>query len=311
MVAVHSLRSRPRALTAALVCGLLLALGATAHAQKKHPAEEKGIKSFDSGVETTIRFQNHGPQTVKLYWLDTDGKRVHKATLKPNDLSEQKTYLTHPWLVTDEQGNALAIYFPDAQARSITLGNPFRSGASGDGVTLQASSASLGALQNHLVQEELKLTREQLGKVEELARMDADALSGLRTVAAEERSQKATEIARAADGSIAELLSGDQKKRLAQILRQQGTDLFRDAELLRALQLTPDQQQNLGAIHAEYSVQTRALASGRRGHMADHNAKIAAFRKATHEKITALLTPAQLKVWDDLVGRPTVAVLSP
>jgi hypothetical protein len=288
---------------------------------KKHPAEEKGIKSLDSRVETSIRFYNFGSQTVKVYWIDTQGKRVLKATLKSREQSEQKTCLTHPWLTADEQDNASAIYFPDAQARTITLGFPFSGGPppgypGGSPLGTSASLSSLGALQNRAAQEELKLGKEQIGKVEELARKDAesarkesDARNALIRPISDYLSQQTTERNKATQQAASDLLRPEQKKRLEQIQRQQGTRLFTDAQLLDALRLTPEQRSKLDAIRAEDSRSSswsRAAAS-RSG--TDYEKQQAGLLKARYDKIVALLTPEQLKTWNELVGPPCTGVI--
>jgi hypothetical protein len=89
--------------------------------EKKHPAEEKGIKSADTEVETMITFTNKSGKTVKVYWLDYDGGRVHYQTLEDKESHDQHTYLGHPWLITDEKENALYIYYPDAQPRTVEI----------------------------------------------------------------------------------------------------------------------------------------------------------------------------------------------
>jgi hypothetical protein len=96
---------------------------------KRHAAEEKGLRSADSKVETAIKFVNKSGQTIRVYWLDYDGKRQWKAALAAGDSYESpRTFLTHPWLITDKDDNAWSIYFPDAQPRIVeVVGPPFSS----------------------------------------------------------------------------------------------------------------------------------------------------------------------------------------
>ena len=114
------------ALVVPLVCwGVLLAAPERAAEPMKHPAEEKGIKSINADVETTIKFVNKSKETIKVYWLDYEGDRQLYETVKDGDSYELgKTYLTHPWLITDEKDNAWYIYFPDAQPRTIEVFAP-------------------------------------------------------------------------------------------------------------------------------------------------------------------------------------------
>jgi hypothetical protein len=92
---------------------------------KKHRAEQQGIKSTQSKVETTITFVNRSKQTIKVFWLDYEGKRQFKEAVKDGDsYTSQRTYLTHPWLITDKDENAWDIYFPDAQPRTVEIFGP-------------------------------------------------------------------------------------------------------------------------------------------------------------------------------------------
>lgn len=91
-------------------------------AQRLHPAEEnKTAKTVVSNFPTTIEFRNDSNKTVKIYWLDEAGKRKFSVTLAPKQSKEIKTFLSEPWLVTDERDNALSLYYPDAQPRIIYI----------------------------------------------------------------------------------------------------------------------------------------------------------------------------------------------
>jgi von Hippel-Lindau disease tumor supressor len=108
------------------VLGIAFSSGFTAlfRAEKKHPAEEKGIKSINSDVETKITFANKSGKTIKVFWLDFDGKRKFYQTLEDDESYDQDTYLTHPWVITDEDDNAWYVYYPDAQPRTVEVVAP-------------------------------------------------------------------------------------------------------------------------------------------------------------------------------------------
>jgi hypothetical protein len=128
----HGLRRRPIMLTRchtlvfSLMCSaMLLAFMPSAQAAEKHPAETAGLKSGENETATTIKFVNKSKQTVKIYWIDFEGERETRRTLKDGETYEvETTYLTHPWLVTDEKDNAWYIYFPDAQPRTVEITAP-------------------------------------------------------------------------------------------------------------------------------------------------------------------------------------------
>jgi hypothetical protein len=100
------------------------AAGAPVHGQTKHPAEEKGVKSLEGHIPTVLKLVNKSKQTVKVFWINYEGKREAAGTLAPGKAFDTNTFLTHPFLATDAQGNAWAIYLPDAQARVVEFTGP-------------------------------------------------------------------------------------------------------------------------------------------------------------------------------------------
>ena len=109
---------------ALVVLTLVLAAAADASAEKRHAGELKGLKSANSGVATTLTFVNRSSETVKIYWLDFDGKRKLYETLPAGKKCDQPTYVLHPWVVTDAQDNAWGLYYPDAQPRTVEIQAP-------------------------------------------------------------------------------------------------------------------------------------------------------------------------------------------
>ena len=78
------------------------------------PARGKNLRSTgDGSVKTNIRFDNRTNETVQVFWIDGDGKRVPYAVLSPGQKQGQETFVGHVWLVTDAAGKALAVYVPD------------------------------------------------------------------------------------------------------------------------------------------------------------------------------------------------------
>src|SRR5262249_20714624 len=82
------------------------------------------------------------------------------------------------------------------------------------------------------VQEELKLTDDQVKKVSELEQKQRDAFQGARNLSREEAQKKFQELASDTNKAIADSLKEDQVKRLKQIsLQQQGTRALSDPEV--------------------------------------------------------------------------------
>jgi VHL beta domain len=96
-------------------------LSSPALAQQQHLAEQLGTSSVNDNFSTNLRFVNNSPANVNIYWLDYEGKRVFYRSLSVGEQYVQQTYLTHPWLITDINDNALYLYFPDAQDRAVEI----------------------------------------------------------------------------------------------------------------------------------------------------------------------------------------------
>jgi hypothetical protein len=117
----------------------------------KHPAEKRGVKSISSDVAATIRVFNSSGKTMKVYWINFKGERELAATLKDGEALDRTTFLTHPWLITDEHDEPWHLYYPDAQHRVISVTAPAGEGqatpeAEDEPPTPAASSRDLEAL---------------------------------------------------------------------------------------------------------------------------------------------------------------------
>lgn len=85
---------------------------------------ESTLRSGPSLVATSINFENHTTQMVKVYWLDREGKRRPYSAILPGVGIEHPTYKGHPWLVANPAGECLDIYLPgEVQGRAIIVSN--------------------------------------------------------------------------------------------------------------------------------------------------------------------------------------------
>jgi hypothetical protein len=92
----------------------------------RHPDEVNGARSSVSRVATTLRFVNKTTRKLKVYWLDFQGQRRLYRILQPGKVFSQATFVTHPWVVTDEADKARAIYYPTAEPRTVAIEEPTR-----------------------------------------------------------------------------------------------------------------------------------------------------------------------------------------
>jgi Spy/CpxP family protein refolding chaperone len=162
---------------------------------------------------------------------------------------------------------------------------------------------SLFLLTQKSVQQELKLSDEQIKKLTELADKQRQTLAELGNLAREERQQKMREQTQAADKAVAEILQPEQQKLLKQIvLQQRGAQALSEPEVADALGLSAEQKEKLKTIRDEAQREMRELFQG--GNREEAQKKVADLRKATEEKAQEVLTPEQKTKWKEMVGEP-------
>jgi hypothetical protein len=76
-------------------------------------AGEDGFQSKEGPQSTQITFINRSDRPVRTYWLNYQGKRVFYSEIAPGRSYVQQTYVTHPWVITnDRSGNCIALFLP-------------------------------------------------------------------------------------------------------------------------------------------------------------------------------------------------------
>ena len=66
------------------------------------PVKARTLRSRDAARPTQVEFINHGKEIKTIYWLNYEGHRVYYTRLQPGDRYIQKTYVSHPWVVTSD-----------------------------------------------------------------------------------------------------------------------------------------------------------------------------------------------------------------
>lgn len=86
--------------------------------------KEDDFRSKNSDIPTSIQFINKTDFTVKVYWIDYQGKRQHRFDLRPNETENRGTFVSHPFVVTkaDGRGSCLGIFLPSKDASVVILG---------------------------------------------------------------------------------------------------------------------------------------------------------------------------------------------
>jgi dipeptidyl aminopeptidase/acylaminoacyl peptidase len=66
--------------------------------------------SGTTGEPTSMTFLNKTDGEVRLFWLDSEGRRQGYGTLRPGETQTQGTYAGHVWLAARRDGTALAVF---------------------------------------------------------------------------------------------------------------------------------------------------------------------------------------------------------
>ena len=73
----------------------------------KNESIASGLKSTAGEVVAKLKFENTKSSPVLLFWIDYGGAPVFYKNIEPGETYEQSTFMTHPWVVTDLNGNRI------------------------------------------------------------------------------------------------------------------------------------------------------------------------------------------------------------
>lgn len=79
-------------------------------------AQVRGLRPLDfvprsaAGDSTTIEIFNKTGKTLSVFWVDTQGGRIPYGQINPGDSFSQNTYVSHTWLLLDQEGNPVAAF---------------------------------------------------------------------------------------------------------------------------------------------------------------------------------------------------------
>jgi Spy/CpxP family protein refolding chaperone len=154
------------------------------------------------------------------------------------------------------------------------------------------------------VQDELKLSDEQVTKVKELVDKQREAFQGLGDLSQEERRSKFQEMAKANDKAVAEILKPQQLKRVKQIALQQQVSralafTLNNEEIAKALNITDEQKDKIREIQTKAREETQGLGRDEEGFK-----KRQEVMKATNEKVMGVLTAQQKTRLKEMQGEP-------
>jgi Spy/CpxP family protein refolding chaperone len=163
--------------------------------------------------------------------------------------------------------------------------------------------------QNTQLQEELKMSKEQVEKVTEaLAKVRADLRDETaklfdRNTSAEEREKIGKKLGEANAKAVGAVLKPEQLKRLHQIENQQaGAGLFAKEDVQKALKLSDSQKEKIATINKDLQKGLSDLSAG--GFNPEAFTKRQALEKEATDGIVKLLDAGQKAALKDLEGEP-------
>lgn len=172
-----------------------------------------------------------------------------------------------------------------------------------DRIVPEEGAVQLMLLRQHSVQEELKLSKDQVQKVDEMASKQWKAAQEAFKMKTEQRKTKFDELAKANERFIVDTLKPEQHKRLDQISMQVAGLLWAaDPRVARALNLTDEQKQTIKDLHkrAHKEVET-IIHSPEKGNRTE---RLDELRKAGRKQLMGALTDEQKTKWKELAGEP-------
>jgi hypothetical protein len=79
------------------------------------------LKSTVSEQVATLSFENETTEDVYLFWIDYQGRPIPYDRISPGERSVRPTYMTHPWVITDANGNRLGDVKPELPAQTEVI----------------------------------------------------------------------------------------------------------------------------------------------------------------------------------------------
>ncbi len=159
-------------------------------------------------------------------------------------------------------------------------------------------------LMNPSVQEELKLDKGQVEKIDAALKDDFGKLRN-RDLAQEERQEVMKKVQATSTKLVADVLKPEQKKRLGQIQRQvAGLGAFADPEVQKDLKLSDKQKDELKSLAESEQKESREIFQNAGGDFQAAREKLRTLRKEKMEAAMKVLTDEQKKAYKESLGEP-------
>lgn len=180
-------------------------------------------------------------------------------------------------------------------------GGGFPGGGGGGGGSLKSL-----LITNKPLQDELKISDDQVVKFKEFAEKQAEAMKGFAQFGGDDDEQIArmevqVKLMKDRVAFMKSSLSAEQQTRLGQLEKQQmGMAAFSNAKVAKELGITEEQSEKIKAVNTDMNKEMREMFSG--GFDAEAQKKVASLRSECQEKIEKMMTDDQRKKWKEMTG---------
>jgi hypothetical protein len=158
-------------------------------------------------------------------------------------------------------------------------------------------------LLNKSVQQELKLTNDQIAKLKDtvgkVLEGNKGELAKMRTAGHDERAKLMSTISEQTNKAVVGVLNPDQIKRLREIdLQERGPMALYDPEVRRSLKITDEQ---LGKLK---NLADDSLQQVQKAYDARDMKKVREVVRSAQDKLNDILTDEQKRTWREMMGKP-------
>ncbi len=189
----------------------------------------------------------------------------------------------------------------------VVFGGPGRGAKAAAQVRKTARSGMPASflLGDKAIQEELKLSPEQVRKAQDAAEEDQQKEERIDAAPADQRDKLRRELLAESEKAVAAILRPAQLKRFQQIrLQHLGALSLADPKVADELKLTEDQRKAIEAIAGNWEAKTKAVIADATLAPREVAAKITELTKAADAAVRKRLTADQTKKWEELIGKP-------
>lgn len=156
-----------------------------------------------------------------------------------------------------------------------------------------------------VVQQELKLTREQLQKIDALRAKERQAFAPRQGFKPAEMADKMKEALKESSKALDDILKPGQAQRFKEVtLQAQGETALAETEVATNVGLSDEQQKKIKAVCEAAGKDRAALFQGKLVNPKDMQKSMEQINKKTVDKILEELTSAQRSKWDEMKGKP-------